>query len=63
VLETVLDLPYGVGEKEGVEHPEGLALLGDGSRGKRLAVVYDAPGKHRRRGRAGVDADVFDVGT
>jgi hypothetical protein len=28
VLETVLDLPYGVGAKEGVEHPEGLAFLG-----------------------------------
>ena len=62
VLETVLDLPYGVGEKEGVEHPEGLAFLDDGGRGKQLVVVYDAPGKHRRRGRAGVDADVYDVG-
>ncbi len=61
VLETVVDLPYGVGEKAGVEHPEGLALLGDGDRGKQLVVVYDAPGKHRRRGRAGVNADVYDV--
>ena len=62
VLETALDLPYGVGEKEGVEHPEGLAFLGDGGSGKQLVVVYDAPGKHRRRGRAAVDADVYDVG-
>ena len=62
VLETVLDLPYGVGEKEGVEHPEGMAFLSDGDGRKELVVVYDAPGKHRRRGRAGVDADLYEVG-
>ena len=39
-----------------------VAFLGNGGRGKQLVVVYDAPGKHRRRGRAGVDADVYDLG-
>ncbi|GAA4943362.1 hypothetical protein HD597_000962 [Nonomuraea thailandensis] len=50
-LETVLELPYGVG----CDHPEGLARLSDG----RLIVVYDSPSPARITPAGGVLADVF----
>ncbi|MEV4223919.1 MULTISPECIES: DUF3616 domain-containing protein [unclassified Nonomuraea] len=52
-LETVLELPYGVG----CDHPEGLALLDDG----RLMVVYDSPSPARITPAGGVLADVFTL--
>ncbi|PZG13710.1 DUF3616 domain-containing protein [Nonomuraea aridisoli] len=52
-LETVLDLPYGVG----CDHPEGLVRLPDG----RLMVVYDSPSPARITPAGGVLADVFTV--
>ncbi|GAA2854609.1 DUF3616 domain-containing protein [Nonomuraea rubra] len=52
-LETVLELPYGVG----CDHPEGLARLSDG----RLIVVYDSPSPARITPAGGVLADVFKV--
>ncbi|MFG1706013.1 DUF3616 domain-containing protein [Nonomuraea sp. M3C6] len=52
-LETVLELPYGVG----CDHPEGLALLADG----RLMVVYDSPSPARITTAGGVLADVFTI--
>jgi hypothetical protein len=52
-LETVLELPYGVG----CDHPEGLARLDDG----RLMVVYDSPSPARITPAGGVLADVFTI--
>jgi hypothetical protein len=52
-LETVLELPYGVG----CDHPEGLAVLPDG----RLMVVYDSPSPARITPAGGVLADVFKI--
>jgi hypothetical protein len=60
-LEPVFDLPYGRGDDELVEHPEGLAVATiDGRRG--LLVVYDAPARDRQRGREGIEADFYPFG-
>ncbi len=62
-FERVLDLPYGRGEQEGVDHPEGLALLEGGGGGTRsLLVVYDSPSPARLQGPGGVLADRFEIG-
>jgi hypothetical protein len=60
-LEHLLELPYGVGGDEGVEHPEGLAIVTrpDGRRG--LLVVYDAPHAARHTGPDAVTADFFEL--
>lgn len=47
-LEHVLDLPYGSGARESVDHPEGIAIEGEGA-DRALLVVYDSPSKERRR--------------
>ncbi|GAA3584333.1 DUF3616 domain-containing protein [Nonomuraea rosea] len=52
-LDKVLELPYGVR----CDHPEGVALLGDG----RLIVVYDSPSPARITPAGGVLADVFTI--
>jgi hypothetical protein len=57
-LEHVLDLPYGSGGREGVDHPEGIAVVGEG-RDRSLLVVYDSPSPQRRRGASAVVADRF----
>lgn len=59
-LVHVLELPYGVGE-EGVEHPEGLALMrrADGRRG--LVVAYDSPSAERLHGDDAVDLDFYPL--
>jgi hypothetical protein len=56
-LAVVLELPYGHGDDEGVEHPEGLALVDDDG-AKALLVVHDAPAASRTRGEA-VHADLY----
>lgn len=58
-LEHVLDLPYGSGGTEAVDHPEGIALEGEG-RDRSLLVVYDSPSQQRRgHGASSVLADRF----
>ena len=47
-LELVVDLPYGRGDDEGVEHPEGIAVIGDAT--PALLVVHDAPAGRRVQG-------------
>jgi Protein of unknown function (DUF3616) len=59
-LEHVLDLPYGSGSTEAVDHPEGIAVEGEG-RDRSLLVVYDSPSPQRRRGDSGVVADRFPL--
>ncbi|MBA2458280.1 MAG: DUF3616 domain-containing protein [Gemmatimonadales bacterium] len=59
-FERILDLPYGRDAEEGVDHPEGLALLRDGET-KSLLVVYDSPSERRRQGASGVFADRFEL--
>ncbi len=49
-LEVVLELPYGRGVDEGVEHPEGIAVVGDAR--PALLVVHDSPDPRRLRGDA-----------
>jgi hypothetical protein len=52
-LERVADLPYG----DGVDHPEGVAVLGPGPR---LLVVYDSPAPARYTDH-GVYADIIPL--
>lgn len=57
-LPKVLELPYGRGDREGVDHPEGMAIL-RGEQGRSLLVVYDSPSERRREGRDGVVTDLY----
>ena len=59
-VEHLLDLPYGSGGSEAVDHPEGIALIGEG-RDRSLLVVYDSPSPRRRVGNAAVLADRFPL--
>jgi hypothetical protein len=61
-LEHVLELPYGVGENEDVEHPEGLALMPRLDGGEGLLVVYDSPRDDRLQGADGVEGDLYPLG-
>ena len=58
-LETVLELPYGRGVDEGVDHPEGIAIVDDAG-APALLVVHDSPDARRERG-ASVTADVYPL--
>jgi hypothetical protein len=59
-LEHVFDLPYGRGDAEHLEHPEGMALVTLGGR-RGLLIVYDAPAGERERGEGGVEADFYEL--
>jgi hypothetical protein len=59
-LEVVAELPYGRGDEEGIEHPEGLAIVEhDGER--RLLITYDSPRAARLHGEGGVRADLLPL--
>jgi hypothetical protein len=58
-LETVVELPYGRGIDEGVDHPEGIAIIDDGG-APALLVVHDSPGAQRERGTS-VTADLYPL--
>lgn len=61
-LEQVLEVPYGTGENDVCDHPEGLCLFAaDGGKPDELLVVYDSPDARRLRGKDGVRADVFPL--
>ena len=60
-LQVALELPYGLGDDEGVEHPEGMALAQTEDGRKAVLVVYDAPHARRRHGDAAVEADLFPL--
>jgi len=59
VLEVALELPYGVGTEEGLEHPEGIAFVPDRTGRRALLVVHDSPADHRRRGPHAIEADLY----
>ena len=59
-LERVLELPYGHGLEESVDHPEGMTLLDDGGEPS-LLVVFDTPAAYRARGQAAVTAERFPL--
>ncbi|MDF1504396.1 DUF3616 domain-containing protein [Roseisolibacter sp. H3M3-2] len=59
-LEPVVELPYGHGDEERVDHPEGLALLVEDRGGPALLVVHDSPAAGRARGST-VVADLYPV--
>jgi hypothetical protein len=59
VLEVALELPYGVGVDESLEHPEGIAFVPDGAGRRALLVVHDAPAEHRKRGAHEIEADLY----
>jgi Protein of unknown function (DUF3616) len=59
-LEHVLDLAYGSGSMEAVDHPEGIAVEREG-RERSLLVVYDSPSPRRRLADSGVLADRFKL--
>lgn len=61
-LEQVFEVPYGTGEHDACDHPEGLSLFApDGGKPDELLVVYDSPDARRLRGKSGVRADVFPL--
>jgi hypothetical protein len=57
-LPEILAVPYGVGEHDAHDHPEGCTLLSD----EELLVVYDSPERERVVGESSVVADVFGIG-
>ena len=59
VLEVALELPYGVGTHEDLEHPEGIAFVTDGEGHRALLVVHDSPSEHRQRGEHALEADLY----
>jgi hypothetical protein len=61
-LEVALELPYGVGVEEGLEHPEGIAFVPDGAGRRALLVVHDSPAEHRKRGPHAIEADLYRLG-
>lgn len=62
-VEEVVTVPYGTGEHNADDHPEGLALLrANGDEPESMLVVYDSPAARRKRGAGSVQADVFDLG-
>ena len=60
-LDPVIELPYGVGDDEGSDHPEGLTLTRTEDGRPAVLVVYDSPHARRRHGAAAVDADIFPL--
>ena len=61
-LKEVMSVPYGTGEHDACDHPEGLALFAsDGGNAEKLLVVYDSPDARRMRGESGVRADLFSL--
>lgn len=58
-LQVVLELPYGRGGDESVEHPEGLALVDDGGV-RSLLVVHDSPAASRTHAGV-VHADLYPL--
>jgi len=58
-LPAALELPYGVGTREGVEHPEGITFARDPDGRRALLVVHDSPHPERRRGRHALLADLY----
>lgn len=61
-LEEVIEVPYGTGEHDAHDHPEGISLF-RGEKGEKagLLVVYDSPDRRRQSGSASVAADVFPL--
>lgn len=57
--ERIVELPFGRGR----DHPEGLALWGDGDgEARRILVIYDSPAKRRLDVTRGtITADLFDL--
>lgn len=61
-LKEVMSVPYGTGEHNASDHPEGLALFAaDGGKPDSLLVVYDSPDARRMQGESSVRADVFPL--
>lgn len=61
-LPEVVEVPYGTGEHDAHDHPEGITLFrGDRGGKAQLLVVYDSPDRQRERGGASVTADVFPL--
>ena len=60
-LPKVLDLPYGRGDDEGVDHPEGVTVLDEPQGRTRILVAYDAPREGRVKEEGVVMADLFAI--
>jgi hypothetical protein len=60
-LERVLELPYGHGLEESVDHPEGMTIVDDGAGEPSLLVVFDSPARHRNQDAATVVAERFPL--
>ncbi|MGH9658623.1 MAG: DUF3616 domain-containing protein [Bryobacteraceae bacterium] len=60
-LRKVLAVPYGTGKNRGLDHAEGIALIGRKDSAPAVMICYDSPSRARRLGDHGVRADVFDL--
>jgi len=56
--ERLFEIPFG----RGCDHPEGLALWGEGEEARQILVIYDSPHKSRIDKASGtIVADLFDL--
>jgi hypothetical protein len=62
-LTTVLDVPYGHGDRKGMDHAEGMTLFApEGGTPHALLVVYDSAAAARlAKGPRSVEADMFSL--
>ena len=61
-LDEVMEVPYGTGEHDASDHPEGLALYAsNGDEADHLLVVCDSPDVRRLHGESGVRGDLFPL--
>lgn len=61
-LEEVVSVPYGTGEHDAWDHPEGLAVYTpERGEAEQLLVVYDSPEARRKHGESSVRADLFPL--
>ena len=60
-LTRVLKLPYGPGDREDTDHPEGMTVYAANGRRRSVLVVYDSPREARKVGSSAVRADVFEL--
>ena len=60
-LDEVVEIPYGTGEHDAWDHPEGITVFAEDDGEESLLVVYDSPDMRRREGDSAVRADVFPL--
>ncbi|HEX8681906.1 MAG TPA: DUF3616 domain-containing protein [Ardenticatenaceae bacterium] len=60
-LQTVMEVPYGLGENKGKDHAEGMTLFTTNNGQNAILIVYDSAGDHRLKENNIVEADIFQL--